>query len=107
MHRRKIQQRRWDHTDIRDLATRRLQPFEQRAVQARRTQAAIAAQIDARPAVAQQVSAQRAAKIGDIGTGEFSFSDSANIVLAEDSGFEHSSKTAVARPMGAWEPSDA
>ena len=85
-----IQQRRGDHADIGNLAAGVDQAFEQRVMQARRTQAAVAAQINPLAAAALQQGPEPAAEVGDVGSQQFRLGNAANIVFAKNGGVEHS-----------------
>ena len=58
-------------------------------MQAGGAEAAIAAKVDAGSALALEESAESAAELDDVGAEEFGFCDAADVVFAENGGFQH------------------
>ena len=77
------------NAQIGDMAAGGNETFPERQVQAFTRQAAVPANVHQRPRPPLQISAQRAAQMLYALTRQVPFGDSADVVLAEDRGFQH------------------
>ena len=89
MHDRIIEQRGRPNSDVQHISPAGKQTFQKRIVNPATAQPAIAAQADRAPAVANQIRAERAPQQLDIGIQQLFIGNAANIVLAENTRFQH------------------
>jgi hypothetical protein len=99
MHGRIVERRRRNGADIDYLAAGGEKTAYDCLLEARRAEPHIAADTDSRSAMAAQVCSQSSPKLLYVFSKQFPIGNPANIVLAENSGFEHNSKVSCGQKV--------